>query len=67
MGSISYPDTEKTIVHEKPTGDAELLERTSSKDFSHTTGAGFDGLSDDDCKALEKRRMYLTSGSPNIS
>jgi hypothetical protein len=66
MGSINSPNTEKTIVQEKPTGGAEFLERTSSTDVSDTMGAGFDGLNDDECKALEKRRMHLTLSSPSF-
>jgi hypothetical protein len=66
MGSINYPNTEKTIVQEKPTGGAEFLEKTSSTDVSDTMAAGFDGLSDDECKALEKRRMHLIFSSPSF-
>jgi hypothetical protein len=66
MDSTNYPNTEKTIVQEKPTGGAEFLEKTSSIDVSDTMAAGFDGLSDDECKTLEKRRMYLTFSSPSF-
>lgn len=59
MGSIDYPNTEKTMVQKKPAGGAEFVEKTSSTDVSDAMAAGFDGLSDDECKALEKRRMYL--------
>ena len=42
-------------------GGVELVEKTLSTEFSdNNTAAGFDGLSDSECQALEKRRVYLT-------
>ena len=60
MDPINSPVAEKTIVQAKSTGGVELVEKTSSTDVSDTnTGTGFDGLTDTECQALEKRRMYL--------
>ena len=66
MGSINYPNTEKSMHHEKSTGGVELCEKTSITDAPDSIAAGFDGLTDDECKTLEKRRMYLMFSSPNI-
>ena len=65
MGSTNYSHRQEAI-QKKSTGGAECLEKTSSTDISDTMVAGFDGLSDNECKALEKRRMYLTSSSPSF-
>lgn len=67
MDSIIYSNTEKPIVQEKSMGDVQFVEKTSSTDFSdNNTTAGFDGLSDSDCKALEKRRTYLILKESNF-
>jgi hypothetical protein len=66
MGSTNYSHREEAMVQEKPTGGAEFVEKTSSIDVSDTIAAGFDGLSDDECKVLEKRRMYLTFSPPSF-
>jgi hypothetical protein len=66
MASINYSNTEKTIIEEKSQRGAEFLEKTSSINASETMAAGFDGLSDEECKALEKRRMCLFLSSSRL-
>lgn len=55
MAPTNYFNAEKIIVEEKSQGGAEFREKTSSTEELETVGDGFDGLSEYECKALEKR------------
>lgn len=68
MDSINNPKAEKGAVQEKPMAGVELIEKTPSTDSSdNNTAAEFDGLSDSECKALEKRRVYFTLAESSLT
>jgi hypothetical protein len=68
MDSINFSKADKAVIQEKPMIDVRFIEKVSTNNFlDNTTTAGFDGLSETDCKALEKRRMYLNLAEPSFS